>query len=76
MQAECLMPDSFPTSAHLHNGGADALVRCRPPGRLIVARQALDSVKKERDGASRADQGGPPHHLCRAQFLENYAALG
>jgi probable rRNA maturation factor len=50
---------SFP--AHIGiNGGADPLVRSRPPGRLVASRKRLGPGEKSGTRASRADQGVRP----------------
>jgi hypothetical protein len=57
----------FPTSAHLHNWwGGPPGPHPGPlpaPGRLFDGGKHLILRRKSGTGASRADQGGPPHHL-------------
>ena len=59
------------------NGGADPLVRSRPPGRLVEEWQVIDSSRKERVRGDPRGPGGPPHHkrgrpqqFCRSHSLK------
>jgi hypothetical protein len=43
-----------------HNGGADPLVRSRPPGRLVAGGKRLIFREKSGSRGTRADQGVRP----------------
>ena len=54
------MPLSFPRPHTCIIGGADPLVRCRPPGRPFDVGKHLILRRKSGTRASRADQGSAP----------------
>ena len=68
-----LMPQGFPTNAHLHCSGADALVRGRPPGRPVELWKCLTLRTSSGTRASRGPEGTPqgvrPTILCRIPYL-------
>src|ERR1035441_6041673 len=71
-----LMPQGFPTNAHLHCSGADALVRGRPPGRPVELWKCLTLRTSSGTRASRADQGSAPPFMQKSHIWENLAEIG
>src|ERR1700728_3993140 len=55
----------------LAHGGADALVRSRPPGRLVDGGKRPLSRGKIGTRATRADQGGRPTNYAESAFTKN-----
>jgi hypothetical protein len=70
----------FPRADACIIGGADALVRSRPPGRPVDVGKHLIPRGKERDEgvlAQRAPRpGGPPHNLCRTPDFRKLSDIG
>jgi hypothetical protein len=58
-RSACLMPHSFPLEGIRVNGGADAHVRGRPPGRPLL--DAKPMAHQERDEGAPRRPGGLPH---------------
>jgi len=68
------MPLTFPKFDIGLDGGADALVRSRPPGRLPDGRRMLIRRGKGGTRASRADQGSAPPNTHRRAVVERASA--
>ena len=69
----------FPVSDTGTSGGADPLVRSRPPGRLVRGVRFDSPGEKRVQGDPRGPgrgPGGPPHHLCRIPFSLKLCGIG
>ena len=74
MPSQCHLLCQVGPSASL--GGADALVRSRPPGRLLFSARAFILREKSGTKASRADQGVRPTINAESHHSGNVSDIG